>query len=55
MHKHTHADDSNSSADRHVRPAELEASAAAESPEKAVWTLLSITKLKGGRETEREE
>lgn len=51
---HTHADDSNSGADRHERPAELEASAAAESPEKAVRTLLNITKPIAEREGERE-
>jgi len=48
-HTHRHTRDGNSGADRHVRPAELEASAAVESPEKAVWTLLNVTKLKAAK------
>lgn len=41
-----HTEDGNSSVDRHARPAELEASVAVESFEKAVRTLLNISKLK---------
>lgn len=48
-HTQTHTEDGNSSADRHVRPAELEASVAVESHEKAVRTLLNISKLKAAK------
>ena len=45
-HTHTHTHTGNSGADRHVRPAESEASVAVERPEKARRTLLNISELK---------